>query len=149
MTPDGTPGGAAHTPSISTPSACHDEHLLAYSCRTRNLCASCREKWSVVFAERLRTEIVARVANRHVVSTIPIALRGLFERERPIAWCHSGFSVYLASPVDALDLDGLERLTQADETHENWCSRGTQTGARSGRPSQPHGCSTHGHGAPR
>jgi len=193
---------------------CHDEHLLAFSCRTRNLCASCQAKRAVVFAERLATQIVARVAHRHVVFTIPIALRGLFERERSllglfartayetlrrvlkaacdgkagkdavpgvvasiqtfgsyanfhphlhvivteglfsregtfhgvawppqgaleeafrrlllaalvkkerlteetrdrlIAWRHSGFSVYLASRVDALDLDGLERLAR-------------------------------------
>ena len=32
---------------------CHDEHLLAFSCRTRNLCASCQSKRSAIFAERL------------------------------------------------------------------------------------------------
>ena len=28
------------------------------------------------------------------------------------AWAHAGFSVYAASRVDALDLDGLERLAR-------------------------------------
>ena len=64
--------------------SCHDEHLLAFSCRTRNLCSSCQAKRSVIFAERLRTEIVAPVAHRHVVFTIPKALRPLFERERSL-----------------------------------------------------------------
>lgn len=28
------------------------------------------------------------------------------------SWCHSGFSVYAVSRVDALDFDGFERLTR-------------------------------------
>ena len=63
---------------------CHDEHLLAFSCRTRNLCPSCQAKRSVLFAERLREEIVSPVSHRHVVFTIPRVLRGLFERERAL-----------------------------------------------------------------
>ena len=53
-------------------------------CLTGNLCASCQAKRSALFAERLREEIVAQVAHRHVVFTIPKALRGLFERERSL-----------------------------------------------------------------
>ena len=63
---------------------CHAEHLLAFSCRTRNLCSSCQSKRSALFAERLRAEIVSPVAHRHVVFTIPRVLRGLFERERSL-----------------------------------------------------------------
>ncbi len=63
---------------------CHTEHLLAFSCRTRNLCSSCQSKRSALFAERLREQIVAPVAHRHVVFTIPRVLRGLFERERAL-----------------------------------------------------------------
>jgi len=63
---------------------CHDEHLLAFSCRTRNLCPSCQAKRSVLFGERLREEIVSPVSHRHVVFTIPKVLRGLFERERAL-----------------------------------------------------------------
>ena len=33
---------------------CRDEHLLAFSCRRRNLCASCEAKRSAVFGEKLR-----------------------------------------------------------------------------------------------
>jgi len=63
---------------------CHAEHLLAFSCRTRNLCPSCQAKRSALFAERLRQQIVAPVPQRHVVFTIPRVLRGLFERERAL-----------------------------------------------------------------
>ena len=63
---------------------CFGEHLLAFSCRTRNLCASCQAKRAVLFGERLCAEIVAPVAHRHIVFTVPIALRGLVERDRSL-----------------------------------------------------------------
>jgi hypothetical protein len=46
------------------------------------LCPSCIAKRSALFAEQLREKILAPVGHRHVVFTIPKALRGLFERER-------------------------------------------------------------------
>jgi ribosomal protein S27E len=61
---------------------CKSEHLLAFSCQTRNFCPSCQAKRAALFAERLEEEILAPVAHRHLVFTIPRALRGLFERER-------------------------------------------------------------------
>jgi hypothetical protein len=61
---------------------CHDEHLLAFSCRTRNFCSSCRAKRSVLFAEKLVTEILAPVPHRHWTFSIPRVLRGWFERDR-------------------------------------------------------------------
>ncbi|MFQ5791692.1 MAG: transposase, partial [Acidobacteriota bacterium] len=64
--------------------SCRNEHLLAFSCQTRNFCASCQAKRSVLFAEKLREQILQPVAHRHYVFTIPKALRGLFERERPL-----------------------------------------------------------------
>ena len=63
---------------------CRKEHLLAYSCRTRNFCSSCQAKRAVLFAEKLATEILAPVAHRHWTFSIPRVLRGLFERERPL-----------------------------------------------------------------
>jgi hypothetical protein len=56
--------------------------LLAFSCQTRNFCPSCQAKRAALLAEKLSEEILARVPHRHVVLTIPRALRGLFERER-------------------------------------------------------------------
>jgi hypothetical protein len=61
---------------------CHAEHLLAFSCRTRNFCSSCQAKRSVLFAEKLVGEILAPVPHRHWTFSIPRVLRGLFERER-------------------------------------------------------------------
>jgi hypothetical protein len=44
---------------------CGAEHLLAFSCRTRNFCSSCQAKRAVVFAEKLIGEILAPVPHRH------------------------------------------------------------------------------------
>jgi hypothetical protein len=63
---------------------CRKEHLLAFSCRTRNFCSSCQAKRSVLFAEKLAAEILAPVPHRHWTFSIPRVLRGLFERERPL-----------------------------------------------------------------
>jgi len=63
---------------------CRKEHLLAFSCRTRNFCSSCQAKRSVLFAEKLAGEILAPVAHRHWTFSIPRVLRGLFERERSL-----------------------------------------------------------------
>ena len=61
---------------------CRGEHLLAFSCRTRNLCPSCQAKRSAVFAEWVAEHVLAGVAHRHVVFTVPKSVRGLIERER-------------------------------------------------------------------
>ena len=63
---------------------CHAEHLLAFSCRSRNFCSSCQAKRSVLFAEKLTTEILAPVPHRHWTFSIPRALRALFERDRKL-----------------------------------------------------------------
>jgi hypothetical protein len=63
---------------------CRKEHLPAFSCRTRNLCSSCQAKRSVLFAEKLATDILAPVPHRHWTFSIPRVLRGLFERERSL-----------------------------------------------------------------
>jgi hypothetical protein len=63
---------------------CRDEHLLAFSCRTRNFCSSCQAKRSVLFAEKLTTEILAPVPHRHWTFSIPRVLRGLVERDRKL-----------------------------------------------------------------
>ena len=44
---------------------CRAEHLLAFSCRTRNFCASCQAKRAALFAEKLTGEILAPVPHRH------------------------------------------------------------------------------------
>jgi hypothetical protein len=59
---------------------CHAEHLLAFSCRTRNFCSSCQAKPSVLFAEKLTSEILAPVPHRHWTFSIPGVLRGLLSQ---------------------------------------------------------------------
>ncbi len=54
--------------------SCKSEHLVAFSCRTRNFCSRCQAK--------LAAEILPPVSYRHWTFTIPKAIRGLFERER-------------------------------------------------------------------
>ncbi len=61
---------------------CRGEHLLAFSCQTRNFCPSCQAKRAALFAEHLVEEVLSPVAHRHVVFTVPKVIRGLFERER-------------------------------------------------------------------
>ena len=63
---------------------CRKEHLLAFSCRTRNFCSSCQAKRSVLFAEKLAGEILAPVPHRHWTFSIARVLRGLFARERSL-----------------------------------------------------------------
>lgn len=64
--------------------SCKDEHLLAFSCQSRNFCPSCQAKRSWLFAEKLREEILAPLPHRHFTLSIPKALRSLFERERSL-----------------------------------------------------------------
>lgn len=61
---------------------CRGEHLLAFSCQTRNFCPSCQAKRAALFAEKLADEILAPVPHRHFVFTIPRVLRRLFLRDR-------------------------------------------------------------------
>jgi hypothetical protein len=63
---------------------CRKEHLLAFSCRTRNFCSSCQAKRAVLFAEKLAADILAPVPHRHWTFSIPRVLRSLFERERQL-----------------------------------------------------------------
>ena len=76
-------GTGGFAPRIRCPN-CHAEHLLSFSCHTRNLCPSCQARRSLLFGERLRREVLLDVPHRHVVFTIPRALRALFERERSL-----------------------------------------------------------------
>jgi len=62
--------------------SCGSEHLLAFSCQTRNFCPSCQAKRAALFGERVRNEIALPVPHRHITFTIPRALRRLFERDR-------------------------------------------------------------------
>ena len=64
--------------------SCRGEHLLAFSCRTRNFCPSCQAKRGALCGERLIEEVHDDAPHRHVTSTIPRERPGLFERERTL-----------------------------------------------------------------
>jgi len=57
---------------------------VAFSCRGRSFCPSCAKKKQLVWAERLSADVLAPVAHRHVVLTIPRLLRPLFRRRRAL-----------------------------------------------------------------
>ena len=75
---------------------CRGEHLLAFSCQTRNFCPSCQAKRAALVAEKLMAEILAPVPHRHLIFTIPKVLRGLFLRERRL------LSILTRSAYDAV-----------------------------------------------
>ncbi len=62
---------------------CRRGVLVAFSCRGRSFCPSC-EKKQLLWAEWLRDEVLAEVAHRHVVLTIPRLLRPVFRRRREL-----------------------------------------------------------------
>ena len=65
-------------------SECRRSVLVAFSCRGRSFCPSCEKKQQLLWAEWLRDELLAPVAHRHVVLTIPRLLRPVFRRRRDL-----------------------------------------------------------------
>jgi hypothetical protein len=63
---------------------CRLSYLIPYSCRGRNFCPSCEKKRSILWAERLREEVLEPVPHRHVVFTMPRLLRGIFRKRREL-----------------------------------------------------------------
>jgi Transposase zinc-binding domain/Putative transposase len=63
---------------------CRRSVLVAFSCRGRSFCPSCEKKKQLLWAGWLREELLAPVAHRHVVLTIPRLLRPLFRRRREL-----------------------------------------------------------------
>ena len=57
---------------------------MAFSCRGRSFCPSCEKKRQLLWAEWLCEEVLAKVAHRHVVLTIPRLLRPLLRRRREL-----------------------------------------------------------------
>lgn len=50
----------------------------------RSFCPSCEKKKQLLWAEWLREDVLAPVAHRHIVLTIPRPLRPLFRRRREL-----------------------------------------------------------------
>ena len=63
---------------------CRHEFLLAYSCKTRYFCPSCHQKRVILYGEWVEQNVLAPVAHRQYVFTLPKLLRPIFSRHR--AW---------------------------------------------------------------
>ena len=64
--------------------ACGHDYLLAYSCKTRYFCPSCHQKRVLLYGEWVEENVLAPVAHRQYVFTVPRLLRAFFGRHR--AW---------------------------------------------------------------
>jgi hypothetical protein len=62
--------------------ACHAEHLLMFSCRTRGFCPSCHAKRLEEWGEWMRETLLLDVPHRQVVFVIPKMLRIFFKYNR-------------------------------------------------------------------
>ena len=63
---------------------CGHDYLLAYSCKSRYFCPSCHQKRVLLYGEWVEENVLAPVAHRQYVFTVPRLLRPLFSRHR--AW---------------------------------------------------------------
>jgi hypothetical protein len=63
---------------------CAEEYLLAFSCKTRELCPSCAAKRSAATAALLAEEVLAEVAHAQWVLVIPKMLRPHFLHHREL-----------------------------------------------------------------
>jgi len=63
---------------------CQLEYLLAFSCKTRGFCPSCQQRRTVETAQFLVNDVLAIVPHRHYVFSLPVALRGFFQRDRSL-----------------------------------------------------------------
>ena len=64
--------------------ACRHEYLLAWSCKTRYFCPSCHQKPVLLYGEWVEQNVLAPVAHRQCVFTLPKLLRPICSRHR--AW---------------------------------------------------------------
>ncbi len=63
---------------------CHEEYLLAFSCKCKGLCPSCARKRQLIFADFLLDEVFEPVMHRHIVISIPKRLRIYFRNNRKL-----------------------------------------------------------------
>jgi hypothetical protein len=63
---------------------CRLEYLLAFSCKTRGFCPSCQQRRTVQTAQVLVEDVLAIVPHSHYVLSLPVAVRGFFQRDRSL-----------------------------------------------------------------
>jgi hypothetical protein len=62
--------------------ACGHDYLLAFSCKSRYFCPSCHQKRVLLYGEWVEENVLAPVAHRQYVFTVPRLLRPFFARRR-------------------------------------------------------------------
>ena len=66
---------------------CHEEYLLAFSCKTRELCPSCAARRAAATAALLREEVLEEVCHAQWVFVMPKMLRLYFLHHRELLGC--------------------------------------------------------------
>jgi ribosomal protein S27E len=61
---------------------CGHDFFVAFSCKTRFFCPSCSEKWTLIWGEWVKDNVLKNVPHRQWVFTIPKVLRKLFYKDR-------------------------------------------------------------------
>ena len=85
---------------------CEHEYLLAFTCKKRGACPSCHQRRGADVAQIIAGELCVPVPHRHIVLTVPRALRWAFRRNR------EHFSILYAAAREALQLWLRERTGQ-------------------------------------
>ena len=62
--------------------ACGHDYLLEFSCKTRYFCPSCHQKRVLLYGEWVEETVLAAVAHRQYVLTLPRLVRHFFARRR-------------------------------------------------------------------
>lgn len=63
---------------------CCLEYLLAFSCKTRGFCPTCQQRRTAQTARVLVEDVFATVPHCHYVLSLPVAVRGFFQRDRSL-----------------------------------------------------------------
>ena len=105
---------------------CAEEYLLAFSCKSRELCPSCAAKRSAATAALLAEDVLEEVAHAQWVFVIPKMLRPYFLHHRELlgglsraAW-ETVFELMIVAVGDATFRPGMVALVQTAGDVGNW-----------------------------
>jgi hypothetical protein len=105
---------------------CHQEYLLAFSCKTRDLCPSCAAKRSAATAAMLADEVLEEVGHAQWVLVVPKMLRPYFLHHRGLlgglaraAW-ETALELMCAATDDEDLRPGMVAVVQTAGDLGNW-----------------------------
>jgi hypothetical protein len=105
---------------------CAEEYLLAFSCKTRELCPSCAAKRGAATAALLAEDVLEEVAHAQWVFVIPKMLRPYFLHHRELlgglaraAW-ETVLELMIAAVGDATFRPGMVAVVQTSGDLGNW-----------------------------